>query len=186
MDPGPKAWTPSMCPPAPGGPTACVRQPCPSENSPLGRSASPMGDGRSNWDPSAARPTGRTRRRPPDVRAHQVQSRENQIRLGPQDTVGIVVEPEPPILRVLLAMSEQMPDSQVPLGREPLRGHLHLHGRRDPLGAVGSGGRLPPRMAVTGALPGLFFMSADLLADGAQFPRLEFLDELAGAGRLRG
>ena len=120
------------------------------------------------------------------VRAHQVERGEDHVGLRGQDAVGIIVEPQPAVLRVLCAMPQEVPGPQVPLGRQPLGRNLHLHGRFRSGGRLGMGRQVPAAHSRDGALPCLFFMGAGLLADGAQFPGLEFLDELRGTGGLRG
>ena len=84
------------------------------------------------------------------VRTHQVERRENHVGLGGQDAVGIIVEPQPAVLRVLFAMPSEVPDAQIPLGGQTVRTEpapaWPVPIRR---AASGWAGRLPPRIAVT-------------------------------------
>ena len=79
-----------------------------------------------------------------------------------------------------------MPGSQIPLGRQSFRRNLHLHGRLGPCRRIRMRRQVGAAHRRDGALPGLLLMRPGLLANGAQFPGLEFLDELPGAGGLRG
>ena len=93
MAPGPIEWTASMCPPAPSGPTACVRQPRPSEKCPSGRSGFEP-----PWVPADAR--GCMRQAQPLVQAVggllvqalQIQGPQNHVGLGREDAERKVVE----------------------------------------------------------------------------------------------
>ena len=120
------------------------------------------------------------------VRAHHVERREDQISFGPENAVGIIIKPKPAVLRVLLAVAEEMPVSQVPLGRQPFRGHPHPHGRLEPRRRRGVGRQVGAARRGDRALPGLLVMRAGLLADGAQFPGLKLRSELTRVGGRRG